>query len=197
MTGKSARRSIVDLVEHQVIAAVRTDEQYEVSLEAKPNMLFLLGGSILDIAGKVDRAKRAGKTVFLHMDFMEGIAADRAGVSYVAREVQPDGVISTRSQVIGLSREAGLHAVQRLFLIDSTALRSGLKAIHSSGADAVEVMPGIMPAIISELADLTPLPIIAGGLVRTRSEVLAALEAGALAVSVGAADLWNADLDAR
>jgi glycerol uptake operon antiterminator len=52
-------------------------------------------------------------------------------------------------------------------------------------------MPGIMPRIIREMTNMTPLPIIAGGLVGNQREIDDGLEAGALAVSVGTPDLWQ------
>jgi glycerol uptake operon antiterminator len=182
---------IVDLVEHQVIAAVRSEEDMLTAAESVANVIFLLAGTIVNLGRMMDIARTGGKHVFLHLEFMEGIAADKSGMKYIAQSIKPAGVISTRSHAIVMAKDNGLLAVQRLFLIDSTAIRNGIKSIHSSGADAVEVMPGVIPHMISELTDLTPLPIFAGGLVRNREEIDKALEAGALAVSVGDPHLWK------
>lgn len=182
---------IVDLVDHQVIAAVRTEQQFKEALASKANVIFLLFGNILNLPSLLDSAKESGKHVFLHLEFIEGLSADRSGIQYIARRLRPAGVISTRSHAIGLAKNWDLLAIQRLFLIDTTALNNGLKAIHASGADAVEVMPGVLPHIISELTELTELPIVAGGLVRTHAEIEAALKAGALGVSVSDPKLWQ------
>lgn len=182
---------IVDLVDHQVIAAVRSEEQMKLAIQSEVNMIFLLAGNILHLESTLQLARAANKLVFLHLEFMEGIAADRSGMKYIAQRIRPTGIVSTRSQSISMAKDHGMMAIQRLFLIDSTAVKNGIKTISSSGADAVEVMPGIVPHIISDLTDQIPLPIIAGGLVRTQQEIHAALEAGALAVSVGNPDLWN------
>lgn len=186
--------SIVDMVEHQVIASVRSDEEMAEALTSKVNVIFLLSGSIVNLQERILLGRRAGKRMFVHLDFIEGIAPDRSGIRYVAQEIQPEGILSTRNHVVGLAKENGLTAIQRVFLIDSTAIRNGLRAIHTSGADAVEIMPGVMPKVIRELTELTELPIIAGGLVRTQEDVYEALRAGALAVSVGNPELWRMDL---
>ncbi|GIP41064.1 glycerol uptake operon antiterminator regulatory protein [Paenibacillus sp. J31TS4] len=186
--------SIVDMVEHQVIASVRSDEELADALSSSVNVIFLLNGSILNLQERILLGKRSGKRMFVHLDFTEGIAPDKSGIRFMANDIRPDGILSTRNHVVGLAKEYGLMAIQRLFLIDSTAIRNGLRAIHTSGADAVEIMPGVMPKVIRELTDLTDLPIIAGGLVRTREDVLEALRAGALAVSVGTPELWRMDL---
>jgi glycerol uptake operon antiterminator len=186
-------KPIVDMVEHQIIAAVRTPEQLAKAVNSKVNIIFLLFGNVFSLKDLVHQAASANKRIFLHLDFIEGIASDKCGVQYIAQKMRPTGVISTRSHLIQWAKENHLSAIQRLFLIDSTAIEKGLKTIHASGADAVEIMPGLMPKVIAELTEMTPLPIIAGGLVRTESEAMDALRAGALAVSVGNSELWDVD----
>jgi glycerol uptake operon antiterminator len=183
-----------DMVEHQVVAAVRSEQELNEALQSKTDIIFLLYGSIFSIRDIVAQASELGKKVFLHLDFMEGIATDRSGISYIAKQIQPAGIISTRNQLIGFAEKAGLMTVQRVFVIDSTAIRNGIKASHASGAHAIEIMPGLMPKVIQQMCELTHLPIIAGGLISTEEEVRAALAAGALAVSVGSSALWNLNL---
>lgn len=181
---------IVDIVEHQTIAAVQKETDLDVALRGKVNVVFLLTGSLLNVQQLTDRIKAAGKHVFLHMEFIEGIAPDRSGVAYIAQHVKPTGIISTKSMVIKAAKECGLLAIQRIFLIDRNAVLRGIKAVELSSPDAIEVMPGIMPRIIREMTNMTPLPIIAGGLVANQHEIDEGLEAGALGVSVGSTDLW-------
>lgn len=182
---------IVDLVEHQTIASVQKVEELDRALESPVNIIFLLTGSIFNIGDLVDRIKAANKNVFIHMEFIEGIAADRSGVTYVAQNIRPTGIISTKSNLIRGAKEAGLMAIQRIFLIDRSAVVRGIKAAEQSHPDAIEVMPGIMPRVIREMTDMTTLPIIAGGLVGNVREIEEALQAGALAVSAGTSELWD------
>ncbi len=181
---------IVDIVEHQTIAAVQKEADLDAALRGDVNVVFLLTGSLLNIHELTRRVQDAGKHVFLHMEFIEGIAADRSGVAYVAQHVRPTGIISTKSAIIKAAKDSGLLAIQRIFLIDRNAVQRGIKAVEQSSPDAIEVMPGIMPRIIREMTNLTPLPIIAGGLVGNRQEIDEGLTAGALAVSVGSPELW-------
>ena len=55
--------------------------------------------------------------------------------------------------------------------------------------DFVEILPGILPRIITEISTQTPVPIIAGGLLRDKADVIAAMRAGAAAVSTSAPSL--------
>ncbi len=56
-----------------------------------------------------------------------------------------------------------LMTIQRVFLIDSSALGRGIKSAESCKPDAIEAMPGIMPRVIAEMTTMTDLPIVAGG----------------------------------
>ena len=182
---------IVDMVEHQVIASVHSEQDLRLAIESDANIVFLLTGSIFNLKSMVDQVKQAGKYVFLHMDFIEGIASDRSGVAYVAEYFRPTGILSTRSNLIRIAKEMKLMSIQRIFLIDNNAVTKGIKAVEQSLPDAVEIMPGVMPRIIRQLTDITPLPIIAGGLIGNQQEINDALKAGALAVSVGTSELWG------
>jgi len=55
----------------------------------------------------------------------------------------------------------------------------------------VEILPGIMPRVITEISTRTRVPVIAGGLLRDKADVMAAMRAGASAVSTSAPELWD------
>jgi len=53
------------------------------------------------------------------------------------------------------------------------------------------VLPGVIPSIIEEIKETTGIPILAGGLIRTKEDVQQALNAGATAVTTSREDLWG------
>ena len=57
--------------------------------------------------------------------------------------------------------------------------------------DVIEILPGVMPKIIRRLAASVRVPIVAGGLISDKEDIVGALAAGALAVSSTNAALWN------
>ena len=71
-------------------------------------------------------------------------------------------------------------------------MRTAKEALKSTKADMVEVMPGLLPKAIAELAVSGRTPVIAGGLIETAEEIQAAFAAGASAVSTGKKGLWKA-----
>ena len=56
--------------------------------------------------------------------------------------------------------------------------------------DVIEVLPGLMPKAIRRLVSYTSVPVIAGGLIGDREDVISMLSAGALAISSTNEDIW-------
>src|SRR5690606_9583345 len=98
---------------------------------------------------------------------------------------------STRVAVIRKAKQNGVLAIQRLFLIDSGALDTSVELAGQARPDLIEVLPGLLPRWIREVRERTGVPVIAGGLIRTREEAAMALEAGAAAVTTSRPDLWD------
>lgn len=175
----------------ECIASIHNSESLTIAL-ANPRLkhLFLLYGDIMNIGDIMQQINNANKKAFLHVDFIKGLSTDSRGLQYVAEIIQPYGIVSTRGQVIQHAKKHQLKTIQRLFLIDSNAVQTGLKSVKMSSPDAVEAMPGLMPRVISDLSNEIDLPIVAGGLFKTKEELTSALDAGAVAVSAGNPALW-------
>lgn len=173
-----------------VIAAVRTQEEYEKALLSGATQIFDLSPDLLTLADRVKAAHAAGKKLFVHFDLATGIGKDKSGIAFAAA-LGVDGVISTRVNIIRLAREAGLYTVQRFFIVDSHSIETTIEALKASKADTIEVMPGIAYKIICALKERLDVPIIAGGLIETAEEAEQAYQNGASAISTGKADLWQ------
>ena len=52
-------------------------------------------------------------------------------------------------------------------------------------------MPGLMPKVIKKLSQKTYIPIITGGLIKEKEDVINAIKAGALSVSTTETSLWE------
>lgn len=178
------------LNDNPVIAAVKDEEHLEKALKSACNIIFLLYGSISNVKDIVDKAHENGKVIFLHLDLTEGFSKDGAAVEYIANRIKPDGIISTRAHQIKCAKDFGLLTVQRLFIIDSLSIENTVKSAKSVSPDAIEIMPGIMPRIIKDLSEKLDVPLIAGGLISYKDDVISALNSNAHGVSTTAADIW-------
>lgn len=179
-----------ELEEKPIIAAVKDEYELSQSLASSTNIVFILFGTIMDIASHVRKVKQAGKIAIVHIDLIEGIAVRDIAVDFIKTSTEADGIISTRPPLIKRGTDLGLIAIQRFFIIDSIALKTACKQIEQSPADAIEILPGIMPKIIKKLCLNCKKPIIAGGLISSKEDVMSALTAGATAVSSTNNEVW-------
>lgn len=181
------------LERNPVIAAVRTPTAVKDACGALAEVAFLLCGDILNAGDLVRRLQAAGKLVLIHMDLLGGIGRDSQAVEYLARAVRPDGIISTRSQLIRAGRDRGLLTVQRFFLLDSQSVAMTAETAAAVRPDMVEVMPGICPRVIRRLSSEAGrrLPVIAGGMIEEKEDIVEALSAGASGVSTSRRELWD------
>ncbi|WP_408009556.1 glycerol-3-phosphate responsive antiterminator [Pseudalkalibacillus sp. A8] len=186
--------NIVDIVQSQVISSIKRERDLDKAINSNSNITFVLTGDIITTKGYLDQLKKADKMTFVHIDFIEGLSNTKSAITYIAEVWKPMGIITTKSNLIKYAKEEGLMTIQRLFLIDRNALKKGIEIAHNCKPDAIEVLPGLMPSVIDELTRLTNLPIIAGGLVSSKEEILNGLRAGALAISSGDPKLWNLEL---
>lgn len=177
------------LSESPIIAAVKNDSELDKALQSDCMVVFFLYGTIMNIAALVAQAKQAGKCPVVHIDLIEGLSIRRdIAVDFICDATAAEGVISTRPGLIRRAKERGLITVQRFFLLDSLAFNNILR--QPSDADAIDILPGTMPKIISRLAREVHRPIIASGLISDKEDIISALSAGASAVSTTDASLW-------
>ena len=174
----------------RVAASVRTEEDFLAALDSSVDVIFLLYSNILTVGEHIQKSHDAGKKVFVHMDFTEGIGKDRAGLQYL-KGLGADGILTTKTSMIRPAKEAGLITVQRFFILDSHSVDTALDSIRIAKPDVVEIMPGVVVKKIKEFADKVNTPILVGGLLEFPEEVDAAIEAGATAVSTADRILWD------
>lgn len=182
---------MIDLLETSpVIAAIKSEEGLQHCLKTECQVVFILFGTICDIAQIVDRVKESGKTAIVHVDFIAGLSTKEIAVDFIKTNTKADGIISTKAPLVKHARELGLLCIQRTFVVDSIALATLKKQIDSFKPDAVEIMPGVMPKILKEMREYTSMPLIAGGLLSDKKDVMAAFSAGVDAVSTTREELW-------
>lgn len=173
-----------------IIAAVRDGDDFKNALKSPASVIFSLSAvNVLNIETYVKETEKNEKALFLHIDMADGIGKDPTGLSYIAK-CGVRGIISTRSSLIKSAREAGLMTVQRFFMVDSRSIATACENIKQSKPDLVELMPGIMPKVISDIKKRVGVPLIAGGLIETKENVIEALGAGASGISTGKSALW-------
>lgn len=185
-----------DAVEaNPVIAAVKSDAGLQAAVEMEEiQVIFVLYGDVCTIPEILERIKAAGKKAMVHIDLIAGLSAKEISVEFIARQTRADGIITTKPALVRRAKGLGIFAVLRFFVIDSLALKNIENLEMQCGTsrpDFIEVLPGVMPKVLGRIAKVSRIPMIAGGLITEKEDVIAALSVGAIAVSSTNQDVWK------
>ncbi len=155
-------------------------------------IFFLLEGNVQNLEAISSLFKEYRPFLFVHMDLFGGIASDESGLLFLKEKFPAvSGVITTRLRTLTLARKAGFLTIFRLFLIDSESLRTALRVVREVSPDALEILPGVIFPHVSKALPLQELPpLICGGFVRRKSEVIRILRCGARGVSTSYQRMW-------
>ena len=186
------KQELMDAIqETPVIAAVKDDAGLCNALTNENiRVVFVLYGDICNIASIVRRIHEAGRFAAVHVDLIAGLAGKEVAVDFIRNTTEADGIISTRQSFIRRAEELGLAAILRVFLLDSIALES-LDKIPPNLPDCLDLLPGTMPKILRRVCATAKVPVLAGGLIADKEDVMAALEAGITAISTTNQAVWN------
>ena len=192
MAYKRMREEMLEIIaEFPIIAAVKDEKELKESLMTDCKVIFILFGNICNISDIVEKIKNKDKLAIIHADLVQGLSAKTEAIDYLKLNTKADGIISTKGNLVKYAVEIGLIGILRNFIIDSMAMENVNKQVSLANPDMVEIMPGIMPEIIEKIKSELKLPLIAGGLISEKKDVIAALASGADAVSTTKIGLWK------
>ncbi|MGB9820271.1 MAG: glycerol-3-phosphate responsive antiterminator [Pseudothermotoga sp.] len=183
-----------DYFRFPVVPAVREDTQIQKVLTSKATSVFLLTGDIMELQQVIQLFHSTNKYVFLHIDLVKGLGKDEAALKFLKVQLKADGVITTKGNLVSFAKKIDLVPIQRIFLLDSQSLTTGIQQAKSHCPDYIEVLPGLLPDLIKRIREETKIPVITGGLVKTIGQIKEALSNGAIAVSTSEESLWNISL---
>lgn len=174
-----------------IITAVKDEPGLEKALKIESPVVFLLFGNICNITGLVDQVKNSGKIAIVHVDLIQGLSSKEVAVDFIHQNTRADGIISTKAPLVRHAMDLGMIGGQRTFLIDSMALETTKKQLLTFQPDFMELMPGVMPKILKTVRGYTEIPLVAGGLISDKKDILAAFDARVDAVSTTREELWG------
>ena len=181
-----------DLLElNPIICAIKSDEHLEDAANSDGDIVFLLNEDILSLKDKIEFLHKHNKKVFVHIDMITGISSSPIAVDYMKNELNLDGIITTKTNIVKRAIELDLKVVQRFFFIDSMSLENAIESLRKVKPDAIEVMPGVIQKVIKKMNKTYPnIPIICGGLIDRKEEIINGLAAGAMAISTTDINMW-------
>lgn len=179
------------LEENPIIAAVKSADQLERAIKGDNEVIFLLNGSIFNMKQEIEQIKKKGKVCFIHFDLIDGLGKNITALEYLHKEFQPDGIISTKPNIILMAKKMGLITIQRHFIIDSMSLKNTIDIVKDTKPDAVEILPGVIDTVIEQIKSETNIPIIAGGLISKKEHIIQCIKAGVIGISSTNESVWN------
>ena len=188
-------REFVEAIEAApIVAAVKDDSGLEMCLTSDVDAVFILYGDICTISDIVAKVKDTGKIAMVHMDLINGLSPRDISTDFIRKYTRADGIITTKSNLITHAKEIGLATVLRHFVLDSMALINIERQSHTSRdsqPDMIEILPGIIiPKMIRKICSMSRVPVICGGLIQDKEDVMHALASGATAISTTSSEVW-------
>lgn len=179
------------LERNPVIPAIKDNDTFQAALNSNNEIVFVIMSNIIDIKNICDKLKEKEKIVFIHVDMIDGLNSSNIGVDYIVNNIKPDGILTTKSNVVAHAHKNNIKVIQRFFILDTISYEKALQNIKENKVLAVEIMPGLMPKIIKKISSQIYQPVITGGLVAEKEDIINALNFGALSVSTTNIKLWN------
>jgi len=178
------------LEDSPIIAAIKDDDGLANCLTCDCRVIFILYGDIITISDIVKKVKASGKIALVHVDLISGLSSKEIAVDFIHKYTQADGIITTKPSLIKRGNELGFYTILRLFLLDSMAYENIDRQVKAAHPDLIEVLPAPMPKIVAKVCKLSPIPVIAGGLVSDKDDIMSLLQAGVMSISTTNAKVW-------
>ena len=173
----------------KIFAAVRTDEGLDAALQTGVETIFMQATNIEVVGAQIEKAHKAGKKLFIHIDITDGVGKDEYGIKFL-QKLGADGIISTRTNIIKQAKKMGIATCQKFFIVDTHSLSTTIDSIKAGKPDMIEVMPGLVSKVIKKIKEESDTFIISGGLLTTEEEIQQAFNDGAMGVSTSIRSFW-------
>lgn len=178
------------LEDSPIIIAIKDEEGLKKCKTSDSKVVFILYGDICNITDIVAEVKDAGKIALVHLDLIAGLSAKEVAVDFIHQYAKADGIITTKPQLIKRAKELNMYTVLRFFVIDSMAFNNIEKQLKNVHPDLIEILPALMPKVVSKICKSTSTPVIAGGMVSEKEDIMELLNAGVMSVSTTNSDVW-------
>lgn len=179
------------ITKNPIIASVKDLDKIDLALNSPCEIIFLLSGNIFNLKEIASKVHNKEKGLFIYVDNIDGFSKDTWGLEYIVKNINLDGIISSKSNIIKLSKSMGVFTIHRINIIDTGSLNNCFKSISEDRPHAIEILPGIMPSVIESIVAPSKIPLISSGLIRKKEDVMNCLNAGALAISSSNSETWN------
>lgn len=173
-----------------IIAAVKNEKELNAAISSESQVIFVLYGDILEIESVSKKILEKNKIGIVHIDLIDGLSNKEVAVKFIKERTSFHGIVTTKYSLVKIAKVYDLYTIYRMFIFDSLSLENAKKHVLNE-SDAIEILPGVIPKVIETLSSMSNKPIIVGGLIETKNEVIQALNSGATCISTTDESIWN------
>lgn len=185
------RHLFESLNNNPIIASINSLDNLELALNSTCDYIFLMTGNIFNLKEISQRVRDKDKGLFISIDSIDGFSKDTWGLEYIIKNIELDGIITRKLNLVKLSKDMGVFTIEKILIHNTLELNNALMSIKTLRPHAIDISPGIIPRIITSIASEALIPIIASGLIDSRSDIDAALKSGAIGVSSSNTNIWD------
>ena len=178
------------LAKNPIIASLCRESDLDDLCLSNVKIAFILYGDLQSLPSIASRIKKANILPFIHIDFIDGLSAKEAAVDFIKYYTCAAGIVTTKNAQIKRARTLELYCIQRFFVFDAISQNNIRTQIAACSADAIEILPGVIPSVIRDLSSDCRLPFITGGFINSQKEVETALHCGASNITTSIPNLW-------
>jgi glycerol uptake operon antiterminator len=186
--------NIREILNNSPLIAAAEHKNLNNAVESKVSAVLLMDAKLNEMMEQDFQICNNKKPIFLHTDLLKGLANDKEAINFIAKYIKPAGIVSTKGNILKIAKKKGLLTIQRIFLIDSKSLKNAIESVKENEPDVVEVMPALAHSIVRFIKNEIDKPIVLGGLINNKDQIMEGLKAGADGISFSKSDLWNIDL---
>lgn len=173
-----------------ILPAISTHQAMRHFFKTDLEIGILMNFQLAQLDALITEMRKYQKKVFVHLELIKGLSNDEYGAIYLIQNFQVDGIITTKPRVIELCHKRSTFSIMRFFLKDSLSLNQSLDMMKHHQPDAIELLPAI-PRMIQLVKPHHDLPILLGGLIKTKEDVAAAKKSGAVGITTSTEALWT------
>lgn len=181
---------IEKISENPIVASIDDLESLDLALDSPCGVISLLTGNIFNLKEISYKVHANNKILLIYVDKIDGFSKDTWGLEYIVKNIPLDGIITSRENLVKLSKDMGVFTIRRTFIPDTKSLEELLLSIKKNRPHALEILPAIIPRVINRIVEDTKIPLIAGGLISDFEDVRSSIDAGAIAISTSNKNIW-------
>lgn len=171
------------MMQQKILPVISDWKTFERFLKRQETWCVLMDFHINFMEDMIAQLHMHGKKGLVHMDLVKGLANDAFGTQYLCQKCHVDGIISTKPKAIEQAKKNHCVSILRVFLIDSRSQEKGAKLAAEIAPDFVEVLPAIIPHAVNMMREYCDIPVIGGGLIKSRADIAHCLSQGMVSIT--------------